>query len=151
MDLFFSERLECFHCHGGFNFTDSSVHGSDDIFSVAFHNRGLYDTDGRGSYPIRNQGIIEFTGDPRDMGLFKALTLRNIAVTAPCMHDGSIATLGEVLDHYAAGGRAANPNTSQFVPGFVITEDERIDVIAFLESLTDEAVLADPHWSGPFK
>lgn len=122
------------------------------IFSQSrFATRVSTISDGCGSYPIGNHGIIEFTGDPRDMGLFKAPTLRNIAVTAPYIHDGSIATLGEVFDHYAAGGRAANPNTSQFVPGFVITEDERIDVIAFLESLTDEAVLADPHWSGPFK
>lgn len=151
MDLFFSEQLECFHCHGGFNFTDSSVHGTDDIFTLAFHNTGLYNVDGTGGYPPDNQGIYEFTGNPLDIGFFKAPTLRNIAVTAPYMHDGSIETLEEVLDHYAAGGRVPNPNTSEFVPGFVLTDDERTDVLAFLESLTDEAALTDPRWSDPFK
>ena len=84
------------------------------------------------------------------MGRFRAPTLRNIAVTAPYMHDGSIATLDEVIDHYAAGGRtiedgphagdgSSNPYKSDFIVGFAITAEERADVIAFLESLTDEA------------
>ncbi|MCZ7685487.1 MAG: hypothetical protein M5U28_44600 [Sandaracinaceae bacterium] len=72
---------------------------------VAFHNTALYNIDGRGGYPEPNRGIYEHTADRRDMGRFRAPTLRNIAVTAPFMHDGSIATLEEVLDHYAAGGR----------------------------------------------
>ncbi len=150
MDLFFSERLECFHCHGGFNFTDSSTHGSDELVSVAYHNTGLYNLDGRGRFPDGNRGIYEFTGDSRDEGFFKAPTLRNIAVTAPYMHDGSVKTLDEVIDHYAAGGRARSRRTSEFVAGFVLTEPERADLIAFLESLTDHAALTDPRWSDPF-
>jgi cytochrome c peroxidase len=96
------------------------------------------------------------------MGRFKAPTLRNIAVTAPYMHDGSIATLSEVLDHYAAGGRtisdgpeagigSANPFKSNFVRGFRMTDDERADLIAFFESLTDSAFLANPRQADPWR
>src|SRR5690606_29447263 len=70
-----------------------------------YHNTGLYDLDGAGAYPEPNTGVHSVTKEPRDMGRFRAPSLRNIAVTAPYMHDGSIATLDEVLDHYAAGGR----------------------------------------------
>jgi cytochrome c peroxidase len=94
------------------------------------------------------------------MGRFKAPTLRNIEKTAPYMHDGSIATLSEVLDHYAAGGRnvidgphagdgRASPFKSDFVPGFALSASEKADVIAFLESLTDEELLTDPRYADP--
>jgi cytochrome c peroxidase len=72
------------------------------------------------------------------------------------MHDGSIATLSEVLDHYAAGGRAsahgAGPSLfqSEFVRGFTLTDQEKQDVLAFLESLTDPEFLTDPRFSDPF-
>lgn len=105
MDLFFSERLECFHCHGGFNFTDSSTHADATVEPVGYHNTGLYNVDGEGAYPEDNTGLFDMTGERRDMGRFRAPTLRNIAVTAPYMHDGSIDTLDEVIDHYARGGR----------------------------------------------
>ena len=68
-------------------------------------NNGLYNLDDDGSYPTGNEGIFDMTDDPADKGKFKPPSLRNIAVTAPYMHDGSIATLEEVLDHYARGGR----------------------------------------------
>ncbi|MCA9620978.1 MAG: di-heme enzyme, partial [Myxococcales bacterium] len=91
-DLFFSEELECFHCHGGFNFSDSLTHEGKVIVETMFHNTGLYNIDGQGSYPEGNRGVYELTGVPSDMGRFRAPTLRNIAKTAPYMHDGSIAT-----------------------------------------------------------
>jgi cytochrome c peroxidase len=95
------------------------------------------------------------------MGRFKAPTLRNIAMTAPYMHDGSIETLSEVIEHYARGGRAIedgphagdgsrNPYRSEFVRGFELSAQEKADLIAFLESLTDESVLANPDYSDPF-
>jgi cytochrome c peroxidase len=152
MELFFSERLECFHCHGGFNFTDTMDHSGMAIPEVAFHNTALYDLDGAGSYPADNTGLAEITGKPSDMGRFRAPTLRNIAVTAPYMHDGSIGSLSEVLDHYALGGRAASsPLKSEFVAGFLITDDEKADVIAFLEALTDRDFLTDPSLSDPWR
>ena len=162
MDLFFSERLECFHCHGGFNFTDSSTHAGSLVQSVGFHNNGLYNIDASGAYPPENTGLYDLTGERRDMGRFKAPTLRNIAATAPYMHDGSIETLSGVLDHYERGGRvisdgpyvgdgSRNPYRSEFVRGFELTAQERADLLAFLESLTDDSVPGNPAWSDPFQ
>jgi len=156
MTLFFSERLECFHCHQGFAFTDSVKHKLTVFPEVTFHNTNLYNVDGRGAYPATDQGLAEFTGKPEDMGRYRSPTLRNIAVTAPYMHDGSIATLSEVIDHYAAGGRASvqggelSPYQSEFVRGFTLTPQEKQDLLAFLESLTDTEFLTDPRFADPF-
>ena len=161
MTLFFSERLECFHCHGGFNFTDSTTHANTDRERVGFHNNGLYNIDQSGAYPEDNTGLFDMTGAVRDMGRFKAPSLRNIALTKPYMHDGSIATLEEVLNHYSRGGRLTksgetagdgrlNPFKSEFIGGFDLNDSERAQLIEFLESLTDKSVLTDERWSDPF-
>ncbi|MDZ7643628.1 MAG: di-heme enzyme [Woeseiaceae bacterium] len=161
LELFFSERLECFHCHGGFNFTDSSTHANATVESVGFHNTGLYNVGGKGDYPPPNTGLYDLTGQRRDMGRFRAPTLRNIAITAPYMHDGSIESLRGVVDHYARGGRRIttgpaagdgqrNPYRSEFVREFELTERERGDLLAFLAALTDASVLTDPRFSDPF-
>ena len=161
MDLFFSERLECFHCHGGFNFTDSTTHADDRVDRVGFHNNGLYNIDTNGAYPAENTGLYDMTGERRDMGRFKAPTLRNIAVTAPYMHDGSIATLDEVIAHYERGGRLIEEGTyagdgrrspfkSEFVVGFELTDTERADLLAFLHALTDTTLLEEPRFADPF-
>ena len=161
MELFFSERLECFHCHGGFNFTDSTTHANTDVAQVGYHNNGLYNLNASGAYPEINTGLFDMTGNVRDMGRFKAPSLRNIAVTAPYMHDGSIVSLEEVLDHYSRGGRLIesgvhqgdgrlSPFKSEFVGGFELTETERADLIEFLTSLSDETVLTNERWSNPF-
>lgn len=160
--LFNTETFECYHCHGGFAFTDHVVFADEAFPQVLFHNTGLYNIDGRGGFPAPNTGVASVSEDPADMGRFKAPTLRNIAVTAPYMHDGSIATLSEVLDHYAAGGRtiadgpnagigSANPFKSNFVRGFRMTDEERADLLAFLESLTDRAFLENPAHADPFR
>jgi cytochrome c peroxidase len=161
MELFFSERLECFHCHGGFNFTDSTTHVNSNVDRVGYHNTGLYNLDEEGAYPAENTGLFDMTGEARDMGRFKAPSLRNIAVTAPYMHDGSVATLADVITNYARGGRLLeggehagdgrlSPFKSEFVTGFELSNEERDDLLAFLESLTDESVLTDPEFSNPF-
>lgn len=161
MALFFSERLECFHCHGGFNFTDSTTHANSDVDRVGYHNTGLYNLNDDGSYPVDNTGLFDMTGQRRDMGRFRAPSLRNIAVTAPYMHDGSVATLDDVIANYERGGRLTedgenagdgrlSPFKSEFVTGFELTDEERADLLAFLESLTDESVLTDPQYSNPF-
>jgi cytochrome c peroxidase len=140
MDLFFSEKLECFHCHGGFNFTQSSKHAFQKLDLVSFHNTGLYDIDGEGSYANGDQGLADITFNPKHRGKFRAPTLRNIMLTAPFMHDGSVATMSEVIDIYAAGGRGDgvnNPLKSPFVQGFDIRDEEKQDLLNFLESLTD--------------
>jgi len=152
IDLFFSERLECFHCHGGFNFSDSITHEGTVFIESAFHNNERFNLDGNGAYPADNQGVFEITRNPDDMGRFKAPSLRNIALTAPYMHDGAMATLNEVLDHYASGGAPGIPTrlTSGFVRGFTLTPQERQDVLAFLESLTDDEFVSHPRFSDPF-
>jgi cytochrome c peroxidase len=160
-DLFFSERLECFHCHGGFNFSDATRHKRTTFAEFSFHNTGLYNLGGSGAYPEPNRGLYELSFSAQDMGRFKAPSLRNIAVTGPYMHDGSIETLAGVIDHYAAGGRtlsggphagvgAQNPYKSGFVKGFQLNEQEKADLLAFLNSLTDTAFLSDPALSNPF-
>ena len=149
MALFFSTRLRCSECHGGFNLS-----GPVD-FDVAkthptpvFHNTGLYNVDGAGSYPAEDRGLMDVTHDPKDMGRFRAPTLRNVAVTAPYMHDGSIPTLEAVLDHYASGGRRSRFR-SRAVRGFTLTARDRTDLLAFLNSLTDDGFLANPALAPP--
>jgi len=159
--LFFSERLECFHCHGGFNFTGSTNYMDKGFAEAEFHNTALYNLSGELSYPKDNTGLYEFTHQPDDVGRFKAPTLRNIAVTAPYMHDGSVKTLEEAIEHYRVGGRttktgplagvgAENPNRSEFIKSFELSTTERDDLLAFLRSLTDEAILRDPRLSDPW-
>ena len=159
--LFNSERLECFHCHGGLNFSDSTHHERSGFTEIAFHNTGLYNIDGSGAYPPNNTGVQEITHNASDMGKFKAPTLRNIALTAPYMHDGSIATLSEAIEHYAAGGRtiadgpnagigSQNPLKSSFIQGFSLTATEKDDLLAFLQSLTDTTFTTNPRLSSPY-
>jgi cytochrome c peroxidase len=158
--LFFSQQISCFRCHGGFNFSDATVSENSAGREIEFHNTGLYNLRGTLSYPVPNVGIYEFTKSAADVGKFKAPTLRNIAITAPYMHDGSIATLEAVLDHYAAGGRTIgsganagvghdNPNKDHLIGGFQMSPQDRADLIAFLQSLADEAVLHDPRFASP--
>ncbi len=158
--LFTSERLACSRCHTGFTLSSSSADADSNLEVFAFHNTGLYDVDGQGGYPKRDQGLFDVSEFPRDMGRFRAPTLRNIAVTAPYMHDGSIASLDEVVDHYAAGGRLitsgpdagdgrANPFKSDLVRGFDLSSDERRQLLAFLHALTDPTFLSDPRYAPP--
>ncbi len=163
--LLFTERFECFHCHGAVNtwypFSDSVTFAGYQFDDTPFHNNGLYNIDGMGGYPPNNTGLFAMTNVPSDMGAFKAPTLRNIELTAPYMHDGSIATLDGVIDHYAAGGRtitdgpyagdgSKNPFKSGFIRGFQLTDQERQDILNFLKSLTDTDFITNPHFSDPF-
>jgi cytochrome c peroxidase len=160
-ELFNGHPFECFHCHVGFNVTDAVYYDGLETHALVFHNTGLYNVDGIGGYPPEDAGLVELTLDPEDMGKFRAPSLRNIAVTAPYMHDGSIATLDEVLAHYAAGGRtiaegphagvgSENPFKDPLLAGFEMTNKQRDEVIAFLESLTDDEFLTDPALSDPW-
>ncbi|MCM3875207.1 MAG: di-heme enzyme [Thermoanaerobaculia bacterium] len=124
MALFFSERLACSKCHGGFTFSGPVVWEGGPPQAPAFEDNGLG-------------------------GRFRAPTLRNVAVTAPYMHDGRFATLGAVIDHYSSGG-APSAGRSAAVRGFAITEGEKAELIAFLESLTDAELLENPRFSDPW-
>ncbi|MEM6532425.1 MAG: MbnH family di-heme enzyme [Myxococcota bacterium] len=158
--LFGGERFECFHCHGGVLMSASYRDSNTPDPNPIFFNNGLYNTDEMGRYPATNQGLIELTDDPSDMGAFRPPSLRNVELTAPYMHDGSVGTLREVLEHYAAGGTnrisgpdagdgRLNPFKSNFVRGFNATEEELDAVEAFLRSLTDDAFITDPRLSDP--
>lgn len=130
MDLFFN-KLNCTECHGGFNFTNFSV-----------QNNGLYETyldSGR----QRASKLVE------DKALFKVPTLRNIALTAPYMHDGSISTLEEVIKHYESGGKS-HSNKSVHIKPFKLSNKQRKDLIHFLNTLTDIDFINNPDFSNPF-
>ncbi len=169
-DLFNSERLECFHCHGAFNFAQSVQGAHSVVDTTEYKNNGLYNIAGpgpgfplaSGNFPTANQGLYEFTGEPSDMGRFRAPTLRNIALTSPYMHDGSIATLREVVvNHYSRAGRlisegenagdgAQNPHKDPLIQGFVLDEQELTDLLAFFDALTDWDFICNPEHSDPF-
>jgi cytochrome c peroxidase len=121
-----------------------------------FHNTGLFDEDGQGSYPAGDQGLIEMTQRIGDMGRFRAPSLRNLRFTAPYMHDGSMDTLDAVINAYAAGGRAKalrgsiNPLQSDLVRGFDLTADERRQLTAFLDALNDPDFVTNTELSNPW-
>jgi cytochrome c peroxidase len=124
--LFFSQPLRCFQCHSGFNFSDS----------IEFEGRSRRDP------PMHATGAS-------GPGSFKVPSLRNVAITSPYMHDGSIPTLEAVLDRYAAGGGHV-PDQDPRIEGFPMTPEQRSDLIAFLRTLTDESVLHDKRFSNPW-
>lgn len=161
-NLFFTEKAECFHCHGSFNFNDQLRHAGSRVVETPFHNTGLYNIDGRGGFPAGNRGAIDVTGKAEDMGAFRAQSLRNVAVTAPYMHDGSIATLEEVLDFYASGGRnitsgpfagdgRASPLKSDLITRIDLDAQEKADLVAFLRTLTDDNLLTSSRFANPFQ
>lgn len=161
LTLFNGEKAECFHCHSGFNFNDQVVHASTQVLDTPFHNTGLYNMSGSGNFPAGNQGLFEITEKPSDRGKFRAASLRNIAVTAPYMHDGSLPTLESVLDFYAAGGRnittgpfagdgRQHPNKSDLISSIDLSEQDKADLVAFLKTLTDHDFLTNPKFANPF-
>jgi cytochrome c peroxidase len=144
-----SERAGCFQCHGGWNFSPGvRVEGTEP--AREHRGMGVFFNTGVSLFEAPNRGIYERTRNAGDIGRFRAPSLRNIAVTAPYMHDGSLATLEEVIDHYAAGGRLEHPNKSRILRRFELTAGERRDLIEFLKTLTDEELLHDPRWSNPW-
>jgi cytochrome c peroxidase len=162
-DLFMGEDAGagCHHCHGTFIFSNQTVFEGSLSARAKFHNTGLYNLGGTGAYPVPNTGVFELTGAAKDMGAFRAPSLRNVARTAPYMHDGSVASLREVIDIYAAGGRVItegpnagdgrlNPHKSRLISGINLTEQDREDLLAFLLTLTEKDFSLDPRFSDPF-
>ena len=116
------DKLNCISCHSGFNFTNGEV-----------VNNGLYEN-------YDDLGKMRVTLDPKDRGSFKVPTLRNIALTSPYMHDGSLKTLEEVINHYAKGGEN-NENKDKRVVPFKLNDEEKLELMAFLQSLTDSSFI----------
>lgn len=129
----------CAHCHN-----------TPKTFADVFHNNGL------DSFP-KDVGVELQTGINADRGRFRVPTLRNIALTAPYMHDGRFKTLEEVLEHYSehveqsASLSAVMQNNSNVVGGksLFLTKTEKENIIAFLKMLTDSNFITDPRFSNP--
>lgn len=117
--LFFSERVNCAACHAGANFADEK-----------YHNIGVgMDQENP------DVGRYEVTKDDKDWGAFKTPTVRNVVHSAPYMHDGSQKTLMEVVEHYNKGG-IPNKNLSDKIKKIDLTDQEKKDLVAFMEALT---------------
>lgn len=155
------ESAQCTQCHGGPNFNDQFVSAQTTRLDVKYHNIGLYNLNGRGDYPKDNSGAEEITGNRADMGAFRAPSLRNVAVSGPYMHDGSVATLEEAVRIMAGGGRniesgpyqgdgRANPHKDPLVQDRRLSDQDVADIVAFLNTLTDETFLKNPAFSDPF-
>ena len=140
LNIFFTERGDCFHCHGSINFMDNT-----------FHNNGL-------DQNFSDLGLFEVTGNLLDQGLFKTPTLRNIEYTSPYMHDGRFSSLEEVIDHYNSGGVYSSTidplmkyvNSNPFgipgLTGLILTEQEKNNLKAFLLTLSDEEFIQNTNF-----
>lgn len=129
-DLFHG-KAQCNQCHLGFNFTDSQ-----------FHNLGVGWDKEKNAY--RDEGRKKVTGKPEDLAAFKTPTLRDVTRHAPYMHDGSIATLEEVVDLYDHGGEPGAPGLSPKIRKLGLTAEEKKAIVAFLEALTGDSEHAAP-------
>lgn len=121
--LFESNRLNCTACHRGTMFTNHS-----------FENNGLHD-----QYQDIGRALI--TLDSTDIGKFRVPSLRNVSITAPYMHDGSLNTLEEVIDHYEAIGQNPKKGQSKEIRAFSLNPQEKQDLLTFLDALTDQNYL----------
>lgn len=121
----FNGTGKCIACHIGFNFT-----------TYAFENNGLYEV-------YEDSGRFRLTEVDEDMATFKVPTLRNVEFTAPYMHDGSKETLEDVVEHYSTGIKD-HPNTNTILENLNLTEQEKMDLVNFLKSLSDFDFINDP-------
>lgn len=138
MEMFFTEKADCFHCHGNMLFTDN-----------LFHNTGLDST-----FPY-SKGRYDITGLNADIGAYKTPTLRNVALRKRYMHDGRFRSLEEVIEFYNSG---VHPNSPGIDPlmilpqkeyGLQLTEQDKSDLLAFLNTLTDYTFINNPDLGKP--
>lgn len=137
-------RQKCGSCHSGKLFAD-----------YRYHNNGIDADFSDDSHEWIHRGRYRITFDPADLGAFKTPSLRNVMVSAPYMHDGRFATMDDVLEHYRTGVRDTDA-TSRLLyqrdgqAGIPMTDTEKAAILAFLETLTDDAFLANAAFSNPF-
>ncbi len=131
---------DCFHCHGG--------SGNILFTSNLFMNNGLDENP--------NPGLYEHTKNPSDIGKFKVPSMRNLGFTAPYMHDGRFQTLEEVIDFYNEGVNPNSPNISPIMVkerglanGLRLSDTEKRQLIAFLETLNDSSFIENPAFQNP--
>ncbi len=138
--IFFTEQGDCFHCHGGSLMTSNAI-----------TNNGL------DSLPMgQDRGLYNYTGNPNDMGKFSIPSLRNIALTAPYMHDGRYKTLEEVVEFYNSGVHQSSPNIDPIMTksskqyGLQLSPYEKQCLVDFMKALTDTAFISNPDYQSPF-
>lgn len=124
--LFFSSRTKCSSCHSSFNFDKE-----------AYENNGL-----KMDYS-KDTGRQRISLDKADQGKFRIPSLRNVELTKPYMHDGSLQTLEEVVEHYDKGGQP-HPNKSLLIRALNLSKQEKTDLIDFLKTLTDDSFIQNP-------
>jgi cytochrome c peroxidase len=157
-ELFKSAKLNCIKCHALPNFTtNSNTIQSDSLF----FNIGLYNVKNQNKYPLTDPGLALYTNRDGDNGKFRVPSLRNVMVTAPYMHDGSVESIDEVLAIYENGGRLilkgpnwgdgkTNKNKHGLIKGFELNKKDRIDLINFFHSLTDSTIFTNPIFQNNF-
>lgn len=144
-ELFFAETdplnnlkgAECFHCHGSYNFTNND-----------FMNNGLDE-----EVNFKDLGRFNVSLKEKDKATFKVPSLRNIALTAPYMHDSRFNTLEEVIDHYNSNVKKSSTTTEILqnnFSGLNLTAQDKKDLIAFLKTLSDPTYLNNPEYKSPF-
>jgi cytochrome c peroxidase len=162
--LFRSPEVGCSRCHGGLDFASPTDAAGEVLAEADYANIGLYNLGsarGAGAYPDSAQGLVEVTGVASDMGKFRVPSLRNLAYTGPYMHDGSVISLAEVVDIFAAGGRfissgpfvgdgRANPYKSAAIQPIELSPEQRADLVELLLALSDERLITDPRLASPF-
>jgi len=159
LTLFRSDALSCSKCHLEPSFTLATSNKNQDEIFV---NIGLYDYSKFVSDSSQDVGIYESTQQLQDLGKFKIPSLRNCGLTAPYMHDGSVASLSDVLDIYKNGGRmpalSNSTNHSQtnstkhpLIHGFELSAYDKQSLLAFLHTLTDTSYLSQEHFLNPFR
>lgn len=141
----------CDHCHSGNNFLFTSTSFTTPGGNTQYFNNGLA--------PSSDLGRFGVTGVAADRGKFRVPTLRNIALTAPYMHDGRFQTLEEVIDHYNEHINVntadpillvSNPTINGSLGLIKLTATEKRQLVAFLRTLTDSTFIKDPRFSNPF-
>jgi cytochrome c peroxidase len=138
LQLFQSAQLQCNRCHGGINFNQPGFQ------SAPYFNTGFF-TD-----TLLHKGLAVVTANKNDGGKYKVPTLRNLAFTAPYLHDGSAETLEDVIRLYEQGGYPSVQNKHPFITGFKLNSQQRSDLISFLLSLSDSSVLTNPAYTNPW-
>lgn len=152
MKLYQSDRLQCATCHDKPTLSQQQ--------DLVYANTGLYNIEG--NYPLEDQGLFEFTHKKEDRGKFRIPSLKNVLLTAPYTHNGSVETISDMIDIYAAAGRnikdgpfkgdgSKHPNKSHLIKGFQLSSSEKQQLLAFFNALTDTSNLHVAHWKDPFK
>ena len=181
LNIFNGETAECFHCHGGFNFTDTASHTGIKNAEIIFNDNGNKSLTNCQNPPTgfscpnpyssvsdNKKGLYEITRNNSDIGKFRAPSLRNVGLTYPYMHDGSFQcdnppgsgsyseacarnALGKVIDHYMRGGLLPSNKDTTLIRSFSLSQQEKNDLIEFLMSLTDQEFISNSSFSNPFK